>query len=212
MNDTARIRLGVFGGSFDPVHYGHLLLAETCREQCGLDAVWFVPALVPPHKQQRELSGANQRLEMLQLAVAGHESFVVSDLEIRRGGVSYTVDTLGAVQREQPRARLFLLMGADSLCDLPTWHAAAEVCQLAIPVVVRRRHTPEPDLSVLARMVSESRLEEIRRHQAEMPVIEFSSSAIRQAVAAGRSIRYQTPRAVEKYIQSNGLYVAKDDD
>ena len=88
------MRLGLFGGSFDPVHYGHLLLAECCREQCRLDRVWFLPAAVPPHKQGRQLTPAAARIEMLQLAIAGHEAFGVDRYEVDRGGVSYTVDTL----------------------------------------------------------------------------------------------------------------------
>src|SRR5262245_24526798 len=89
--DDLNMRLGVFGGSFDPVHYGHLLLAESCREQCGLDEVWFVPAATPPHKQGRDMTPARQRVDMLQLAIGGTESFHVSTIEIDRGGVSYTV-------------------------------------------------------------------------------------------------------------------------
>ena len=112
------MRLGLYGGSFDPVHYGHLLLAECCREQCRLDAVWFVPAAVPPHKQDATLSPANQRIEMLQLAIGGHESLAVYRGEIERGGVSYTVDTLEQLHREEPQRELFFLMGADSLADV----------------------------------------------------------------------------------------------
>jgi nicotinate-nucleotide adenylyltransferase len=204
------MRVGVFGGTFDPVHYGHLLLAETCREQCVLDQVWFLPANVPPHKQERQLSSAQHRLDMLQLAVAGHEAFVVSELEIRRGGVSYTVDTLASILRAEPAAELYLLMGADSLRDLPTWREAGRICQLAIPVVVRRRGTPEPDLAALEKLVTDERLQEIRRQEVQMPLLEFSSTEIRQLAAAGRSIRYRTTRAVEQYIRANGLYVPGD--
>lgn len=205
------MRLGILGGSFDPVHFGHLLLAETCREQCGLEQVWFLPAAAPPHKLGRALTPANHRLAMLQLAIAGHDAFAVSPLEIERGGVSYTVQTLAELQQRQPDAELFFLMGADSLQDLPTWREPARVCQLAIPVVVRRRGSPEPELDVLRELVSAERLERIRQYQVQMPVVEFSSTAIRQSVAAGRSIRYQMPRAVEKYIQSQGLYLAEED-
>ncbi|NLF69592.1 MAG: nicotinate (nicotinamide) nucleotide adenylyltransferase [Candidatus Anammoximicrobium sp.] len=200
------MRVGIFGGTFDPVHYGHLLLAETCREQCGLDHVLFLPAAIPPHKQQWRLTPAVTRLEMLRLAIIGHKAFSVSELEIRRGGVTYTVDTLTALRDQQPQDELFFLMGADSLRDLPTWREAARICSLAVPVVVRRRDTPEPDFGLLAGLVPAARLQEIRRHQAQMPLVDFSSTAIRQAVAAGRSIRYQTPRAVEMYIQTQGLY------
>ena len=200
------MRAGIFGGTFDPVHYGHLLLAETCREQCRLDRVLFLPASIPPHKQTWRLTPAERRVEMLRLATGGHEAFLVSELEIQRGGVTYTVDTLTALRQQQPQDELFFLMGADSLRDLPTWREAARICELAVPVVVRRRDTPEPDFGVLADMASASRLEQIRRHQVQMPLVEFSSTAIRQAVAGGRSIRYQTPRAVEVYIQTQGLY------
>lgn len=200
------MRVGIFGGTFDPVHYGHLLLAETCREQCRLDQVLFLPASIPPHKQQWHLTPAERRVEMLRLAIAGHEAFSVSELEVRRGGVTYTVDTLTAIREQQPQDELFFLMGADSLRDLPTWRDSARICSLAVPVVVRRRDTPEPDLGALADMVPPARLEEIRRHQVQMPLVDFSSTAIRQAVAGGRSIRYQTPRAVEMYIRTQRLY------
>jgi nicotinate-nucleotide adenylyltransferase len=204
------MRVGIFGGTFDPVHYGHLLLAETCREQCRLDHVLFLPAAIPPHKQEWRLTPADRRVEMLRLAIIGHEAFSVSELEIRRGGVTYTVDTLTALREQQPQDELFFLMGADSLRDLPTWREAARICSLAVPVVVRRRHTPEPDFGVLAGLVPAERLQEIRRHQVQMPLVDFSSTAIRQAVAAGHSIRYQTPRAVEMTIQTQGLYRAEE--
>src|SRR5262245_62009417 len=120
-------RLGIFGGSFDPVHNGHLLLAECCREQCRLDEVWFLPAAAPPHKLGHVLAPAKARIEMLELAISGHEAFRVSPLEIERGGVSYTVETLRAIALQEPQAALFLLMGADSLRDLPTWREPEEI-------------------------------------------------------------------------------------
>jgi len=200
------MRLGLFGGSFDPVHYGHLLLAECCRETLRLDEVWLVPAAVPPHKQARERAAATARLEMLELALAGHEQIKASRLEIERGGVSYTVDTLAAVRELHSEATLFLLMGADSLHDLPTWREPARICELAIPAVVRRGGAAEPDFSVLAPLVSRDRLVEIRAAQVEMPLIELSSTDLRQRVASGKSLRFRTPRAVEKYIETQGLY------
>jgi nicotinate-nucleotide adenylyltransferase len=204
------MRVGVFGGTFDPIHYGHLLLAETCREQCALEQVWFLPANVPPHKQTLPLTSVHHRLEMLRLAVAGHAAFVVSELEIRRGGVSYTVDTLSSILQAEPSAELYLLMGADSLRDLPTWRRAARICQLAVPVVVRRRGTAEPDFTALEDLVSDERLQDIRGSQVQMPLVELSSTEIRELAAAGRSIRYRTTRAVEEYIQSNRLYAPGD--
>jgi nicotinate-nucleotide adenylyltransferase len=200
------MRLGIFGGSFDPVHYGHLLLAECCREACALDEVWLVPAAVPPHKQGRDLAPAKARLEMLELALAGNDALRAAALEIERGGVSYTVDTLAAVSSLRPAAQLFLLMGADSLADLVTWREPARICRLAAPIVVRRAGSPEPDFAVLAGLVSASRLEEVRKLQVEMPLVELSSTDLRRRAATGKSLRFRTPRAVEKYIETHALY------
>ena len=200
------MRLGILGGSFDPVHFGHLLLAEFCREQCRLDLVWFVPAAVSPHKQEQAVTSPEQRVDMLKLAIGGHEAFAVWTGELDRGGVSYTVDTLSRLREEQPESELFFLMGADSLADLPTWREPGRICELAAPVVVRRAGAPEPDFSPLANWVSAERLAAIRQCQVTMPLVEFSSREIRRRVAAGQSIRYQTPRAVEMYIRTHGLY------
>ncbi len=205
---TERIamRLGILGGSFDPVHYGHLLLAECAREQCSLDHVWLLPASRPPHKRRQELTAAEHRVAMLELAVAGREDMSVSTLETDRRGMSYTVDTLRAARRAEPDVELFFLMGADSLHDLPMWREASEVCSLAVPVVVRRPDVAEPDFAALADLVAPERLEEISQWQVEMPLVDLSSTDIRRRVAAGLSIRYRTPRAVEKYIETHRLY------
>ena len=202
------MRLGIYGGSFDPVHYGHLLLAESCREQLALDEVWLIPAAVPPHKQSRERASGKARLEMLELALAGSEQLRPSAIELDRGGVSFTVETLAALREQQPAARLFLLMGADSLRDLPTWREPGRICELALPAVVRRGSAAEPDFEVLAPFVSRERLAEIRAVQVQMPLIDLSSTDLRRRAAAGESLRYRTPRAVEKYIQTQGLYRA----
>jgi nicotinate-nucleotide adenylyltransferase len=200
------MRLGIYGGSFDPVHYGHLLLAEICREQCQLDEVWFVPAALPPHKQHRVITPAKLRLEMLQLAIGGSQGLLASTVEVDRGGVSYTVDTLLEIQHQQPTAQMFLLMGADSLYDLPSWREPDRICELAIPIVVRRAGAPTPDLSQLSSLMAPDRLAEAIRNQVAMPIIDLSSSDLRQRVAAGQSIRFRTPRAVEKFIETHGLY------
>lgn len=200
------MRLGLFGGSFDPVHCGHLLLAECCRERQRLDRVLFLPAAVPPHKQTQELTPAQTRIDMLELAIAGREQFAVSRYEVERGGVSYTVDTLRHFRQEDPDGELFFLMGADMLHDLPHWREAAEVCRLAVPIVVRRAGVEEPNFGCLADLASPARIELFRQHQVEMPQIELSSTEIRRRVAAGLSIRYRTPRAVEKLIENRGMY------
>ncbi len=200
------MRLGIFGGTFDPVHYGHLLLAECCREQCKLDAVWFLPTAVPPHKQDAELSPADDRVAMLELAIAGHETFVVCRYEVDRGGVNYTFETLAHFREEDPSRELVFLLGADMLYDLPHWREPEKILEAALPVAVRRPGAGEPDFAGLIPYVSPERMRQIRLHQVEMPEIGLSSSEIRRRVAAGRSIRYQTPRAVEKYIETHGLY------
>ncbi|MBX7168318.1 MAG: nicotinate-nucleotide adenylyltransferase [Pirellulales bacterium] len=200
------MRLGIFGGTFDPVHLGHLILAECCREQAQLDQVWFLPAATPPHKHDRPMTPAGQRVEMLELAIGGHPAFGVSRLEIDRGGVSYTVDSLVEIGRLHAHAELFFLMGADSLVDLPRWREPRQICSLALPLVVRRQGLPEPDLDCLNELVTPERLAQIRAHAVEMPLVGISSSDLRERVAAGRSIRFQTPRAVEVYIETQALY------
>ena len=205
------MRLGLYGGSFDPVHYGHLLLAECCRETLRLDEVWLIPAAVPPHKQLRELADGKHRLQMLELALGGHEQIRASAVELERGGISYTVDTLAAVRDRSPAAELFLLMGADSLHDLPNWREPARICELAIPAVVRRGGAAEPDFQVLTALISPQRLIEILAAQVEMPLIELSSTDLRRRASAGQSLRFRTPRAVEKYIETHSLYRSSAD-
>jgi nicotinate-nucleotide adenylyltransferase len=200
------MRLGLYGGSFDPVHYGHLLLAECCRETLALDAVWLIPAATAPHKQGQQPAAAKHRLQMIELALAGHEQILASSIEIDRGGVSYTVETLAQVHTLHPQATLFLLMGADSLRDLPTWREPCRICALSLPSVVRRGGAAEPDFSILAPLVSAERLAMIRSAQVRMPLIDLSSTEIRERAAAGESLRFRTPRAVEKYIETHGLY------
>jgi nicotinate-nucleotide adenylyltransferase len=200
------MRLGLFGGTFDPVHYAHLLLAERCREQCRLDRVVFVPSAVPPHKRGQELTPGPARIEMLQLAIAGHEQFQISGFEVDRGGVNYTVDTLRHFRGQDPNAELFFLLGADMLHDLPNWREAGTVCGLATITAVRRDGVAEPDFACLAALVPQERIDVFRRHQVEMPAVGLSGTDIRRRVRAGLSIRYMTPRAAEKYIEAHGLY------
>jgi nicotinate-nucleotide adenylyltransferase len=200
------MRLGIFGGTFDPVHFGHLLLAECCREQCNLDAVWFLPTAVPPHKREAELASADHRAAMLELAVAGHPAFSVCRYEIDRGGVNYTFETLAHFHDEDPTRELFFLIGADMFLDLPHWREPARILELAIPAVVRRPGAGELDFARLAPFASSERIEAIRAHQVEMPAMGISSTEIRRRVAAGSSVRYWMPRAVEKYIETQRLY------
>jgi nicotinate-nucleotide adenylyltransferase len=147
---------------------------------------------------------------MIELAIAGNEAFAVSRYETDRGGVNYTVETLGHFQEENPGSELFFLLGADMLRDLPHWRDPGRVCQLAVPVAVGRAGHPPLDFTPLAAFTTPERLELIRTNQVQMPEIGISGTDIRRRVSAGLSIRYLTPRAVEAYIESHGLY-AKDE-
>jgi nicotinate-nucleotide adenylyltransferase len=188
------MRIGVFGGTFDPVHLGHLILAEQCREQGRLDQVLFVPAARPPHKSEQQLSPYAQRVEMLALAIAGQPAFRIDELEKDRPGPSYTADTLTELHRRRPDAEWFLLIGSDTLRDLPSWHDPARVAELAGLLVVLR---PEAEVAVQ---------ETPRRQLVRMPLIDISSRDLRRLVTEGRSIRYMVPRAVEVYIAEKQLY------
>jgi nicotinate (nicotinamide) nucleotide adenylyltransferase len=145
------MRLGLFGGTFDPIHLGHLIMAEQCRESCALDRVWLVVAGAPPHKRG-DRTAVTHRLEMVRIAVAGHPAFAVSEIEASRPGPHYSVETLESVHRDSPDDDLFFLIGADSLADLPTWREPARIAQLATIVVVngscpsrsRRSASPRP--------------------------------------------------------------------
>ncbi|MEA2632809.1 MAG: nicotinate-nucleotide adenylyltransferase [Chloroflexota bacterium] len=195
------MRLGLFGGTFDPIHMGHLILAEACREACALDRVWFVVAGAPPHKPGDRTSVAD-RTEMVRIAIAGHPAFEVSDLETRRPGPHYSVETLEEVHRARPEDELFFLIGADSLADLPHWRQPERIAALATLVVVDRPGvalgpSPRwPDLGPAARPV----------RMVSIPPIGIASNDLRRRAAEGRSIRYQVPRGVEAYIEAHGLY------
>lgn len=200
------MRIGIYGGSFDPVHYGHLLLAESCREQCALDKVFFVPAATSPHKRRLVTSAGKDRAEMLRLAIGGHPQCEVQTWELDRGGVSYTVETMREVKEKFPGAQRFLLMGADSLLEFPSWRDPDQICLLASIVVVDRPGNPPISFQPIRALLGQSQSEEFQGMQVEMPRIDISSSDIRERVRTGRSIRYRTPRSVEAYIAAQGLY------
>jgi nicotinate-nucleotide adenylyltransferase len=200
------MRAGIFGGSFDPVHLGHLLLAQQCLETLGLDRLFFVPAGIPPHKRGKRISSGEDRAAMLELAVGGFEEFEVSRFEIDRDQTSYTLHTLRHFGENLPEAELFLVVGADMFHDLPNWYQAKEILQRAIPSASHRPGSGTLDFSLFEPLVSKDRLEKIRDAVVEMPQIDLSSSDIRDRVARGKTIRFQVPRAVEKYIENQRLY------
>ena len=199
-------RIGVFGGSFDPVHLGHLTIAQDAVEQLELNRLIFVPAAVPPHKQGHTLADGHHRFEMLQLATEGNLSFEISDMELQRGGVSYTFDTIMNIQAEHPGTELFFIVGLDSLVELHLWRNVEQLLEMCT-VVPFARGGEDP-----ARVAEQIRLSEpwktnllerlIRIHE-----IEISASEIRMRLAEGLSIRYLVPPEVEMYIAEHGLYV-----
>ncbi len=199
------MRVGILGGSFDPVHLGHLILAETCRERCRLDEVRFVPAAVPPHKTDKELAPAQSRVEMLEFALAGSPEFVVDRCELRREGTSFTVDTLQHFHDEDPSRELFLLIGADSLHDLPTWREPRRILELARVVAVNRGSAPIPELTPLEESLGTDVYDRIQI--VTMPGIDLSSTDIRHRLRSGHSVRYLVPKAVEAYLREHKLYL-----
>ena len=199
------MRLGILGGTFDPMHIGHLILAEEARLALDLERVLFVPAGDPWRKAGRELSPRQDRLAMVRLAVADTPYFAVSTLEIERPGPSYTADTLAALSQEWGRdSELFLVMGQDSLADLPHWQEPQRIIALARLAVAARPGWEQQRAAALERAlpgVSE------RLVWVDMPLIEISSTAVRERVGRGLPIRYWVPPAVEEYIRQYGLYV-----
>jgi nicotinate-nucleotide adenylyltransferase len=200
------MRIGVFGGAFDPVHYGHLILAEQCREQARLDAVWFVPAARHPFKAGSTAAPFERRAEMLQLAIAGHPAFRVDEIEKDRPGPSYTADTLDELQRCHPDAELHLLVGSDTLPEFPHWHEPGRIARTAALVVMERPGHPIPAAAELQSALALPPDVPLRFQVVEVPLIDLSSRDIRRRVAQGHTIRYMLPRAVEVYIGEKGLY------
>lgn len=190
--------IGIYGGTFDPLHIGHLITAERTLEILSLDRLLIIPAFIPPHKQNNTITPFHHRLEMARRATANNEAFEVSDIESRLGGVSYSLTTLTALKDENPpETEFFLIIGADSLLELHTWHQPerlVDVCRLA---VLPRHHC---DISEVAQPYLKNYV------LLDTPVIEIASSALRKRIRAGQSVRYLVPDPVLDYIHTHGLY------
>ncbi|MBE6620717.1 MAG: nicotinate (nicotinamide) nucleotide adenylyltransferase [Ruminococcaceae bacterium] len=199
------MRIGIYGGSFSPVHNGHVAAARAFMEQMWLDVLYIMPAGIPPHKQMEGDANPWQRLKMCELAFEGIDGVLISDLEIRREGKSYTVDTLRAMASEEHR--LFLLMGTDMLLTLDTWREPEEIFRLCYPVYMRREAAdPILDARIVAKISEyQQKYGKVVRRIVGDPIA-VSSTAVRKAVAAGKDISGMVPSAVEKYIRENGLY------
>lgn len=191
-------KVGIMGGAFDPIHLGHLLAAEAAREQHGLDEVWFMPSHIPPHKHQAGVSG-EQRLAMVKAAIQSHPHFRPLDIELRRGGVSYTVDTIKELRGEHPDLELYFIIGADMVNYLPKWEGIDELTDM-ITFIGLQRPGSFLELDTLPPFIQEAVL------LADMPLVDISSSLIRKRISGGHSVRYMVPENVYDYIVRSGLY------
>ncbi len=200
------MRIGMFGGSFDPVHYGHLWIAEMALEQLGLKEIRWVPAAQSPLKPSGAVASDELRLQMVSLATAGAQGHVVDDREIRRGQVSYTIDTVNEWLAESPETQIVMIIGSDSLASMRKWHQPAPLMNKVIVAVVQRGGEPDIDFDVLDGLVEPDRIALFKQHVIEMPQIELSSSELRQRIAERKSIRFRLPHSVEALIAAQDLY------
>ena len=212
------MKLGLLGGTFNPIHLAHLRIAEEAREAAGLDQVLFIPAADPPHKPLAGDVSFELRFQMVQQAIADHPCFAVSDIEARRGGKSYTVETLTQLRQERPDDRLYFIIGSDSYLELGLWHRYQELFELASLIVLERPdrliESPLQQLPESVRSNFSQKQQDLLRHSSGNSIqfvsetrLEISSSRLRELVAAGRSIRYLVPPGIETFITQKGLYL-----
>ncbi|MBT2288764.1 nicotinate-nucleotide adenylyltransferase [Paenibacillus albidus] len=192
------MKVGIMGGTFDPLHIGHMMAAEAARDAYGLAEVWFMPSHIPPHKHEAGVSGA-QRLAMVEEAVRTHEAFRTLDWEVNRGGVSYTIDTVRELKEKYPQIDFYFIIGADMVEYLPKWEGIEELVEILTFIGVGRPGTPL-DLGALPAAIAQG----VRL--ADMPQVDISSTMLRERAAEGKSIRYMVPDAVFDYVQRGGLY------
>ena len=200
------MKIGIFGGRFDPIHLGHLLLAESTLRECELDRIVFVPTGISPHKMNDNSASGEDRIEMTNIAISGYEEYSASRFEIDSKEISYTVNTLKHFKETTLDSELYLILGADMFNNLPQWHQTAEICRLATPIVACRAGFSAPYFESLSPFVPFKRLETFHQYVVQMPQIELSSSHIRNRIVEGKSIRFQVPRQVESYIYTHKLY------
>lgn len=205
MNGSSKTRIGILGGTFNPVHTGHLILAQAALETYELGRVLFVPCARPPHKDHGALLAPDRRRAMLALAVEDDLRFEICDLELERGGVSYAIDTVKALVRENPDADLFFIIGDDTLMELHMWHRVYDLLALCTFVTFARDRAPEA-LTADRLGLDAPWPERLLRHTTFGRRMEIASSDIRHRVAEGLSIRYLVPDAVAMYIAEHGLY------
>lgn len=200
------MNIGIFGGTFDPPHLGHLILAERCREEANLDEVWFLVSYAPPHKQGQAITRFEQRCEMVTLATTGQPAFRVEPVEKELPPPSYTARTLAELQHRHPQHTFALIVGGDSVHDLPTWYEPATVLKLAGLVAVPRPGAVLPTAGELAAKVGVP-AERVRLTVVECPQVDIASRDIRKRVHDRQSVRFLVPRAVEEYVRERKLYL-----
>ncbi len=191
-------KLGIFGGTFNPPHMAHLLAAEGVRDHLKLDKILFVPASIPPHKTREGVIPARHRLEMVRLAIEGNPAFELSDIELRRKGTSYTIDTILELKQEHPDAKVHFILGIDLLIDFDKWKEPDRILAECDLVAMNR---PGFDLAVVDKELL------ARIQLVNVPSVDISSTNIRRRVKSGRSIRYLVPASVEGYIVRNSIYL-----
>lgn len=198
-------KLGIFGGSFDPIHNGHLALARACQEQAALDEVWFTPTAIQPLKHHGPQAANADRVEMLRLAIdeSPRSSWRICTIEVDRGGKSFTVDTLRQLHEELLETALYFMIGSDAIRDVARWKEPREIFRLATPLVVHRAGEPEPDIATLSSLCTAETQPQIVR----MQPVDVSSTEIRRRVQHGESIDGLVPAPVANYIAERGFYL-----
>lgn len=197
-------RLGIMGGTFDPIHNGHLVAAEMARSEFNLSKVLFIPSGTPPHKNRRDVTAADLRYEMVGLAIQDNPDFDLSALEIERKGLSYTVETLRILRRTWPEYELYFITGTDALLEIFSWHEAEEILTLIQFIGAARPGFDASDF--LLKVQKEHPETQGRIHYLEVPALAISSTDIRSRVKQGQPIRYLLPEPVRLFIRQHGLY------
>lgn len=191
-------KIGIMGGTFDPIHTGHLIIAEKAREEFGLEKILFIPSGTPPHKQ-KAFAPSVHRLAMVEIAVEGNKCFEVSDMEVKRKKNSYTYDTVSLVNRHDPGRKIFFITGEDAFCDITSWHRYRELVKKTVFLVAPREQKSPAGIPAVPFLTYRF---------IDMPLLGISSSYVRDCISAGKTVKYLLPEKVIEYIRRHNLYGA----